>query len=71
MRLKPMKQFLVDHVCEPHPDVRTVQRWPGAVKLGARWYIDLDEWVQHFTPSIEVRLLEKDPALAALLDAVS
>lgn len=71
MRLKPLLAFIHDHTCVPHPDPRTVQRWPGARKLNGRWYVDLDEWTAHFTPADEVLELERDPLVAQLLEAVS
>ncbi len=71
MRLKPLLAFIRDHCDEPRPDPRTVQRWPGAKKLNGRWYVDMDEWTAHFIPRSEILALEKDPAVAAVLRAVS
>jgi len=71
MRLKPLNQFILDHTCEPRPDPRTVQKWPGARKLNGRWYVDLDEWTVHFTPTDEIEELARDPMVATILEDVS
>lgn len=47
MRLKPLRAFIRDHTAPPHPDPRTVQKWPGAIRLNSKRYVDLDEWTAH------------------------
>lgn len=44
MRWKALTDFHRDHLVEPRPSLRTLQGWPGAKKIGGRWYIDMDIW---------------------------
>ncbi len=46
MRLKKLSQFRIENI-EPdekgrRPDMRTLTKWPGVMKIGGTWYIDID-----------------------------
>lgn len=67
MRLKPLARFKRDHLTEPYPDSATLKRWPGAQKIGGRWYIDMDAWQSKRQSARLAEELIKDPAVARLV----
>ena len=46
------------------PSPRTVQQWPGAMKIRGEWYIDLDEWRSALVSDAVMEELLKDPDVA-------
>lgn len=70
MRLLVLTAFIEQHLAEPRPARETVKRWPGAQKIGGRWYIDLDAWAFNAEAQALYETLVKDPAVAALIGEV-
>ena len=64
MRLKKLAVFIREYTVEPRPSQRTVQKWPGAKKVGGQWYIDLDKWDTAMEADSLIDSLIKDPDVA-------
>lgn len=73
MRLKTLTDFREEH-CVPNrrgklPDMRTLRKWPGVVKIGGEWYIDLDVFEANVRAESRIddmiaRLVQLDPVVA-------
>ena len=68
MRLIQLAPFIRDYTAAPHPDPRTVKRWPGVVKIGGRHYMDLDVWVASgAAENLYQEIVRTDPQIAEML----
>lgn len=71
MRLQKLSCFMESCLVGPNkPTVRTVRKWPGAIKIAGEWYIDLDVWESHTISGGLVEALMQDPEVAALVGKV-
>ena len=68
MNLLKLRPFIRDYTAAPHPDPRTVKRWPGARRVGGQWYIDLDEWsASGAAENLYQEIVRTDPQIAEML----
>ncbi len=77
MSLKKLSKFIKEDI-EPdkngkRPDVRTIRKFPGVVKMGSSWWIDMDSYnaCLKTNPAISNLLneLTKDPDVAELIES--
>lgn len=68
MQLIQITAFIHTYTAAPHPDPRTVRRWPGARKVGGRWYVDIDEWsASGAAENLYQSIVQADPEIAAMV----
>ncbi len=75
MSLKKLSKFIKEDI-EPDknckkPDVRTIRKFPGVVKMGCSWWIDMDSYnaglkTNQATGNL-LNELTKDPDVAELI----